>query len=83
MVDDLDDHVGNGSLTKIKRASTGFVQQSVQCGKGFSGAEGGFREEAIRWKAVIQTPREENWLIDSIEVRESAAVERHEAIVDG
>jgi hypothetical protein len=56
-------HVRNFRLAKVDLSSGSFVEQSVHGCECLSGAERGCREAAIRWKAVMETPGYENWLV--------------------
>ena len=81
--DNFHHHAGDGGLMEIEGAGTRLLQQAVHCNERFSGGKGVLRKCAIRWKAVVEAPRQEDRLIGLIEMGEPAAVESHGVIVEG
>ena len=70
-------HVRGGRLAEVDRSSAGFVQQSIHSGKCPSRVESLRRESPVRRQTVVETPCEEDRLVNLMEVRQSPPVERH------
>jgi len=81
VVDGFYDHVSQSRLTKVERTAAGLIQQLVQHGKGFAGAEGGGGEASIRRQAAVETPGEEDRPLAFIDVRKASAVKCHARVV--
>ena len=81
VMDSFRDHVRDGRLAEAGGSIAGFVQQTVQGGKCLSGVERVGRESPVGRQTIVETPREEDRLIDLIEVRKSPPVERHTCVV--
>jgi len=68
VMDHLHDHVGDRWPRQLRRPNTGLVQQAIQSGEGFSGADPGRREGAIWRQTAMEAPGQEYGLIGLIEV---------------
>ena len=77
VVDGFHDHVRDGRLAEVDRSIAGFVQQPIQGGKCLSRVELAGRKSPVGWQTVVETPCEEDWLVNLMEVRKSPPVERH------
>src|SRR5438270_7977301 len=74
-------HVRDGRLAEVDRSSAGFVQQSIHSGKCPSRVESLRRVGPVRRQTVVETPCEEDRLVNLMEVRQSPPVERHTCLV--
>lgn len=77
VVDGLHDHVCDGRLAEVDRSLAGFVQQPIDGGKCLSRVERVHQESAIGWQTVVETPSEEDRLVNLVAVRKPPPVERH------
>ena len=77
VVDGFHNHVRDGRLAEVDRSSAGFVQQSMHSGMCTSRVGSLRRESPVRRQTVVETPCEEDRLVNLKEVRQSPLVERH------
>jgi len=82
MMQHLHHHVGNARLSKVKRAGTPAIQQTIQSSKRPPGTHFGITENAILRQTAIQTPSHKYRLIVAIQVRKTPTIKCHVRIVD-